>query len=347
MADRTGMMTPPYARSWVNILIDWVERLPGPPWAAYLIALVLALLISAIQYLISGMRLDEIPVSSAAWAFALVGSIWLIHYLDHVARGALRDFAALLDVDEAMLTRLRYDLTVIPARPAVVLLAISAFRTTEAFAFQAGSEEIGGLTAPGLAIRWTFETALVALIFVLLYHTVRQLRLVSKIHGMAPEINLFRPAPMYAFSRLTSRTAIGLVVLIIPFNGPLTLSTSALDYVVVLTFPGFILATALLAFVWPLVGMHRRMDLERKRLQGEVGQRIEAVIVDLHAAVDRRDLSEADGHNKVLASLIAERDLVHRFSTWPWQAGTAGAVISAVLLPIALLLASRLLERLV
>ena len=65
----------------------------------------------------------------------------------------------------------------------------------------------------------------------------------------------------------------------------------------------------------------------------------------LHGSVDRDDLSGSDGQNKALASLIAERDLVNRLSTWPWQAGTAGAVASAILLPIVLFLLTRFLDR--
>ncbi len=180
---------------------------------------------------------------------------------------------------------------------------------------------------------------------VLLYHTARQLRLVAQIHDMAPRINFFLPAPLYAFSRLTSRTAMGLVALFIPLKVTLALSTSALDYLMTFAFIGLLLGTALSAFVWPLVGMHRRMDRERQRLLAETGQRIEALIADVHGSIDRRDLSGADPYNKTLASLIAEREFVHRLSTWPWQVGTAGAVASAVLLPIALWVVTRAMER--
>lgn len=334
-----------YGRSWVNVLIDAVERLPGPPWAAYAIALVPALLLVAVPSWISDTPVGKIGSVQAVWAFALIGSISLIHYLDRVARTALSEFSPLLSVSQEALARLEYDLTVIPARPALILLAVSALRTTEAFAFQPDSEALTGFSPLAIALRWPFETVLVGLILALLYHTVRQLRLVARIHSMAPRVNLFRPTQLYAFSRLTSRTAMGLVALVIPLSIPLTLSTSALDYVVTFTFMGLILGTALSAFVWPLVGIHRRMDLEKKRLQTETGQRIEALIEDLHGSIDRRDLSGADGQNKTLASLVTERDLVRRLSTWPWQAGTAGAVVTAVLLPIALWVTTRIMER--
>ena len=132
-------------------------------------------------------------------------------------------------------------------------------------------------------------------------------------------------------------------MLLIPFGGVIAASVSALDYAMSLILSAAILGIALASFALPLLGMHGRMDAEKKRLQAEVGRRIESMIGELHGSVDRRELGGADGQNKTLASLIAERDLLHPLSTWPWQAGTAGAVLSAVFLPIGLWLVTRVL----
>ena len=352
-----------YPPSWVNILIDRIdridrieridriaridriERLPGPPWVAYVAALGPLVLLVSLQDWVSGAPIDGICADRAVWAFALIGSLWLVHHLDGVARRAMQEFAGTLNAEPGSLAGLEYELTVIPARTGIILLVLSAVRTAEAFAFQPESEGIVGLAPVMLGIRWVFEVMMTSLIMVLIYHTIRQLRLVGRIHAMAPVISLFRPAPLYACSRLTSRTAIGLVLLVIPFTGSLALAVSAFDYLTILTLMGLILGTASLAFGLPLVGMHQRMNREKQRLEAEVGARIEALIDDLHGSLDRRDLSAADGQNKKLARLVTERDLVRRMSTWPWQAGTAGAVMSAVLLPIALWLVTRVMER--
>ena len=190
-----------------------------------------------------------------------------------------------------------------------------------------------------------FETLLSALVLTLIYHTVRQLRLVGRIHAASERVNLFRPAPLYAFSRLTSQTSIGLVPLLVPFGSSLTAVSTSIDYVNLLSICGLILGVAVLAFFVPLLGMHGRMAQEKRRLQDEVGLHVEILVGRLHASVDREDLSVADGQNKELASLISERDLVNRLSTWPWQAGTAGAVASAVILPVVLFLVTRFLDR--
>ncbi len=337
----------PYAPSWVNTLIDRVERLPGPAWAAYLLAIVPTLIYLGVADWISGGRIGEIQPDRVVWALALVGSTWLIHHLDSVARRAFAEFTPMLDLATGERARLEYELTVIPQGPALLLLGLSVLRTAEGFAFQPESEGLVGLTPAALALRFPFEAVLSALILTLIYHTVRQLRLVGRIHAESKRINLFRPGPLYAFSRLTSQTAIGLALLVIPFGGGLASASTTLDYVVLSTMSGLILGVAILAFFLPLLGMHGRMSAEKRRLQDEVGQRVEVLVDRLHGSVDREDLSGADGQNKSLASLIAERDLVNRLSTWPWQAGTAGAVASAILLPIALFLMTRFLDKVI
>lgn len=337
----------PYPRSWVNVVIDWVERLPGPSWLAYALALAPAFLLVSLTDWLSGTAPGGLAFDHFEWAAALVGSIALINYLDGVARTSLHDFAGTLDLAPAALARLEFELTVIPARPALLILILAAARTAEGFALEPASESIVGWTPLPLAIRAPIETVTTALLLTLLYHTLRQLRLVGRIHAIPARVILFRPAPLYAFSRLTSRTAIGLIPLVIPFGSGILQAESTLEFATTYSIAGLILGIAVLAFTVPLVGMHNRMSAEKKRLQGEVGGRVEALIDELHGAVDRHDLSLADGQNKQLGSLIAERDLVTRLSTWPWQAGTAGAVASAIILPIVIALVTRLLGRIV
>ena len=335
----------PYRGSWVNAVIDWIGRLPGPPSAAYLVAIVPAMLYIASADWISGVQIGDIKPDRVVWVLALVGAIWLIHHLDAVARRAFREFSPMLDVSPEERDRLEYELTVIPRTPALLIVGFAALRTAEGFAFQPESEGLAGMTPLALALRFPFETLLTALVLILIYHTVRQLRLVGRIQARSERVNLFRPAPLYAFSRLTSQTAIGLVPLLIPFGSGLTVSATSLDYLTLLSICGLILGVAVLAFFVPLLGMHGRMSQEKRRLQDEVGRRVEMLVDRLHASVDGEDLSGADGHNKTLASLISERELVNHLSTWPWQAGTAGAVASAVILPIVLFLMTRFLDR--
>ena len=161
-------------------MIDRIERLPGPAWVAYLVAVVPSVLLVASQDWLSGGQVGRIEPLLAVWGVAMVGVVWLIHHLDHVSRTALRAFAPMLDVAPAAMARLEYEMTVIPRRPALALLTLSAVRMAEAFVFQPESEGLVGLSPVALAIRGTFEVVFLGLVFVLLYHTVRQLRLVGR-----------------------------------------------------------------------------------------------------------------------------------------------------------------------
>jgi hypothetical protein len=50
--------------------------------------------------------------------------------------------------------------------------------------------------------------------------------------------------------------------------------------------------------------------------------------------------------HQMILSLVAERELLQKTPTWPWQPGTPIAVVSALLLPLGIFLVQRLLERL-
>jgi hypothetical protein len=281
------------------------------------------------------------------YAILFTGILWLIHYLDHVARDALETFRPAMDVTEEEISDLRYRLTVVPARGAAILLVAAGLWTIEAYLFQAEAEGIVGLSPLALAVRGPFEALTTAIILVTLYHTLRQLRLVGRIHAQARRIDLYQPAPLYAFSKLTARTGMGIFLLLVPSFVFIPGSVTFLDYLVMAGWFTGLLAISSAAFVLPLQGMHGRIAAEKQRLEAEVGRRLTSATATLHRAVDEGDLSTADALNKTLSSLIAERDLVHKLPTWPWQPGTVGAFVTAILLPIGLWLATRLLERVV
>jgi hypothetical protein len=41
-----GSQTGPYASSWIDRLITWIERLPGPSWFAYILLFLASALIN-------------------------------------------------------------------------------------------------------------------------------------------------------------------------------------------------------------------------------------------------------------------------------------------------------------
>jgi len=173
------------------------------------------------------------------------------------------------------------------------------------------------------------------------------MRAVDRIHAAATSIDLLRPAPLYAFSRLTGRTAIGIVLLI--YSSVIADPGAWSDISIAIILPWLVVPTLVAAgaFVLPLKGMHERIVAEKERLQSACAVRIEAVTASIHKAIDDDDLTRADGLNKMLASLVVERDMLAHLPTWPWKPGTVGAFATAILLPVGLFVVTRFIDRLV
>jgi len=148
-------------------------------------------------------------------------------------------------------------------------------------------------------------------------------------------------------SRVTTGTAVGLLVLLVPslFLFP---QKAGISYVVITAgWYGLAVTVSGAAFALPLRGMHDRLVAEKRRLQGEIGRRISTTLDQVQAAVDAEDLPAIEARNRALATLVASRDVVNRVPTWPWSSGALIGFASAILLPIVLFLVQRVLVQVV
>jgi hypothetical protein len=333
----------PYPRSWIDHLTRAVDQLPIPAWASYGLLLVgIVLLTSAVNWIGGQSPAGTFDPAQSGYAVYSVYMLALIHYLNRIAGSKIEAFRPALDLDAVEYERLRNELTTLPPRQSMLAglggIALVAFL----YASEGPDAGLGRVSPVVLIGNFIIEGLTFALLAVLIYHTIRQLRLVSRIHARASRIDLFERAPLHAFSQLTARTGIGLVVL------------TAYSYVIDPTITAFGIGLTLLvvliaaaAFVLPLQGMHRRIEAEKERLQLEADRRLKATFAQLHRSVDGRDLSVADGLNKTLESLQLERDALARIPTWPWEPTTLRGFVSALLVPIVLWFIIRVLERFV
>jgi hypothetical protein len=337
---------PPYAPSWLDLLIAAIGRLPGPSLLAFLaIGVVILAAIYGLAPL-SGQG-AAIGLALTYYAVLLPAALWLFGYLNGVASTALDAFLPLLDGAEADIDRLRYELTVVPAGGAWLLLAVVVPLTIVGYLLFPEAEGIVGLSPLAMGLRLPYEIVTTAVGFVILYRTVRQLRLVHRIHAMTLDIDLYRPTPLYAFSSFTAQAGMSLFLLLVPLALLVPGGSGPGAYAVAATWFAVLAVISVATFVLPLQGMHAQIVAHKAQLEAAVGLRLKATVEAIHHAVDVADLSTADGLNKTLASLIAERDLIEKLPTWPWRPGTIGAFATAMVLPIAIWLATRLLERIV
>jgi hypothetical protein len=165
-----------------------------------------------------------------------------------------------------------------------------------------------------------------------LYHTVHQLRVISRIYSRHTRIRLLHLGPLYTFSRVTQRTTIGILTFFYVFY----LTASGFRGQPVLLLLGGILFAMIAAvtFAWPLVGVHRLLVSEKDHLLDENTRRLEAGIADLHGRMDRRNLSRIKDLSAALASLDLERSALARIPTWPWDPGTLRGLVAALIVPI-------------
>ncbi len=334
----------PFQPDWTDRLIGGINRLPIPAWLFYpILCGLLFLLINGGDWL---QGLAPVGAFSAPYGFLALYPIYplaAISYLDRTAGKAFDFFRPALGLADADAARLRYELTILPARESKIAAVIGLATFVAVFAYPGTpARPIGGALS-----YWTC-LAIAAAGFVMtaemLYHTFRQLRLVSRIHALAHNLDLFHFAPLYSFSALTARTGV-VFVLVLAFDLAVNPETLANVPLALLNLVILLLCAA--CFVLPLQGMHQRIAAEKRRLESEVNQRVEAIVQHLYGKVDGLDLKDADAVNKTISSLVATRELIARIPTWPWRPETFTAFFSALTLPIIVFLIQMFLKTII
>ena len=338
--------------SWIDRLIAWLERGRGPTWLTYLVLGAVATLVSNAIPWLEG----DPPTLTLYWSvFGLfpVAELALIRHLDRVAGEALETFKPLLERTEAEFAELKRRLTTLPAGPTAVYTVVWLGMGLGADLQDPAAHRLLGVDPLSASLIVAIEVAINGLLGVFVLKAARHLLDVARIHREAPQIDLFDPAPLYAFSRLTSQTALSILFLagvLVPSLAPTYFMADAVAESTRLGFVSLIVGLVVFAtamFVLPLYGMHRRIATEKERLQGANGARLTAVLGELERDVRTGDLARADGLNKQLASVLAERDLLGKLPAWPWQAATLRAFVSALLLPVLVYVLARAAERVV
>ena len=347
----SGMATP-YPASWIDHLIAWIGRLPGPAWVFYVLAIVLLILVShGVRWLDGSLPRGEFDPARVAEAPLILYFLALMHSLNSVARRSLDAFRPALAISEPQVARLEYELTTMPRAAGYISAAVGSVVGILSILSSPASWGISVGTSP-LTLGYTVVASAVSMAFAaaFVFHTLRQLRLVSRIHRMATNINLFEKMPVYAFSALTARTGIGIVIIIyyyvylfyfLHLFGP-TYRASLIDSLTTVVF--LLLAAA--SFVLPLNGMHHRLGEEKARLAAEADRRFEAALKRLHERLDSDSFERMDDLNKALASLVIERDALARISTWPWRPETLRSFLTSVALPVLIWVVTAFLGRL-
>jgi len=272
----------------------------------------------------------------------------LIHYLDDVAAHSLQTYAPAMDIDEQGYRDLEYNLTTMPALP--TLLSSIAGAIFAACVLLGLGYLLPGFMSGLLLFTSPAAIAVESAVFVLLwwvwgaliYHTVRQLRLVSRIYSLYTRIDLFNLDPLYSFSWLTARTGIGCVVATYAF---ILTAPGLLGNAITLGIMIFNIVFAIVAFGWPLVGIHRKLEHAKSERVYVANRSFEALSSELRKRTDMSDFSHMSEMKDGMEAVGRERDILQQIHTWPWQRETVGGLSTALFLPIIIWVITRLLER--
>jgi hypothetical protein len=333
-----------YRPSFIDRFMSFIQRLPIPFWLTYLLLFVLESLINHVLGWVDGwlpaFSFNAIMLIFPLWQW---GTLAIITYLNKTSQATISSFSSLLDSDDDALNKTKYEFTTMPTR-GVILSGI-----TWIFIYLLLSQ----LAYDAFYIQYGLGKALQVFIFlegligystgsVFYYHSLRQLWLVNRTVKMVKRFNLFHLDPVYAFSRLTSRTGISWMLML-----GLTLLMFPLDLAkgFMLAILGFQVVMALAAFTLPLRFVNRHLVSEKRRLMADLNQQIEATVEHLHHALHQNKVDDAAQLGNALMGLNTEREILANISTWPWRTATLTAFLSAIVFPIVLLLIQIVIQK--
>src|SRR5690349_2635009 len=116
-------MTRRRTRSWVDIVIGWIDRLPGPAWIAYTALVIISVATSVVTRLIDGAVIDTLTIAFAALTFTPFA---VLHATADASRRALAEFRPALGELETQYDDLERRLATTSAATAIVSALIGA-----------------------------------------------------------------------------------------------------------------------------------------------------------------------------------------------------------------------------
>lgn len=332
----------PFAPSWQNRFFDLLSRLPVHKYLAMVLITLAVTLANHLAPWAEGKlpwgAIDPVQFNFLIWVLvALVAG----DYFLGAAGSALDRFRAALSVNDETFGRWRYEFTHLSSRTGWVITGLGALFSVWGFSFSAPYQRTG---ASGV-VMYLLAVLMFGMVFFFFYFLWRMLRMTVHFYDRVERINIFHLQPLYAFSGLTSAVGIFFV-----FAGVLSYLTN----VVLNPTPqvtGFVFFTlinltlAVMAFILPLGGIHRKLEAAKRREAAENDRRLEEAYRELHRRADRLELAGMSDFHHEIEALVEFRREIKALSTWPWGPGTLRNFITALLLPIVLWVIQQLLQR--
>lgn len=318
----------PYPASWQNRFFDAVGRSPIPKLLVFiLIFLGFFLLDHLVPWLEGKLPWGELDAGQLSFHIWLFIGLFTFDYFISYSKSTMARFRPALDVDETEYERLSYRFITLSSRTgwlltlmavpfAIVLVSNVGFLPAY---FQTGWSSIAAYFSG------TVQGSLFLGLSVFLY---RAFRMIRQLYDRVESVNLFHLEPIYAFSGFTVRVGMFFVL-----SSTLGYLTNTIGWFLVFTI-SLNLLIAIAAFIWPLGGMHAKLQAEKERVNEENDLRLNRTYKELHQRIDKKnDVGMGDFRSR-LSALLDLRQEIKKISTWPWDSATLRTFITALFVPI-------------
>ena len=329
---------PPYDPSWIDLFNNWVEYLPANTWIYYfsfgIVLIIVQLLFLWLDGGLSSMELLPIIIFNGLATPLL---FWLVLILDNQAVDALHSMRSVLNLEEKEFENQSYELSNMPLLSPIIagLILTIIVILTPLVAIEpvryAALERLPVFTV----VFHIIDKSSAFMLGVVLYHTIRQLRIVNSINSNLVQVSLFHLKPLQAFSRLTATTTL---VLLVFFYLWMLINPELLNDPVLIGFTFVFTLLAVAIFVWPLWGVHKLLDMEKDRELHEIDLHFDAVFSKFNKYIQNGDYASVEGLNKIISSLEIQHNRINAIPTWPWKSETARLVLTAIALPLVLMI---------
>lgn len=330
---------PAYSPRWLWRIYRFFERLPVPYW---LFALFVAVALGLAKHLIAW-DLDLLPrgrfnayLAASGVYIVAVPFVWQV--LNYHAVNAFAELRT--KVGEQQLSVSLSQFLSLPAFPALLLAVLGALVGYSEFNRSAAAlEPLSVLVLPEIgAAEWSMTYLVLALLSL---RVIVQISLLRRILNTL-DLDVFDPGPIYTLSRYCAAytatvlfTFHGLILLSLPSY---YLSRSGLVLIIVLT------ASALCAFIAPLTAINARLGRAKEALLCRLGEDQRRINELLHQAVSAGTLGSLAELRVAVGVLKEQREVLERLSTWPWLGQSIKGVAPALLVPVVVYVAQRLLS---
>lgn len=325
----------PYPPSWQNRFFDAVDRLPIPKLVMFILIFLAHSLVNHLVAWLEGKlpwgKVDGAQLSFQIWFLAaLIAYDYFLTYSKTVIALARQG----IKMSGTSYEQLTYRFANLSARSGwlIAIVATALFASSTPDPDFLPSSQTSGFSFVIALITGSFAFTFAIGFFWYLFRTLRMIRWIL---DRSEVENFFHLEPVYAFAGFTSRVGIFFILATtLTYITNLVLSPAP-NIAWFLVYTSIYMALALAAFIWPLGGLHSKLQKEKERVSKENDEHIKLAQTNLHRLLKSGNTTRLVEVRNGISALLELRHEIKSISTWPWDASTLRGFVVALFVPLA------------